>query len=100
MRYFRFVADTEFVGTENIRYVAFPNNVTDKELQEYADDFARDNGENFEYLVFGWKADPVADGDMTEEEYDQQIAFYYEDCTCEYFEVTKEEFIENKGVDA
>lgn len=100
MRYFKFIADTEFVGTKNTRYVAFPDDVTDKELQRYANDFTRDNGESFEYLVFGWGTDPVADGDMTKEEYEQQLAFYYEDCSCEYFEITEEEFIENEGEDA
>ena len=100
MRYFKFSAATPYCGTEEERYLAFPDNVTEEELEEYADDLARENGEGFEYMVFGWDADPVDDGEMTQEEYDEQIDNFYADCHCEYVEVSKEEFEENGGVDA
>lgn len=99
-RFFRFKATTGYCGADDERYVRFPEEVTEEELQEYADDFAHDNAATFEYLVFGWDADPVEEGEMTQEEYDQQIEDYYADCCCEYVEVSKEEFEENEGVDA
>ena len=100
MRYIKFTASTPYCGTEEERYLVFSDNVTREELEEYADDLARENGEGFEYLVFGWDADPVGDGEMTEEEYDEAIDNYYADCHCEYEDVSEEEFVENGGVDA
>ena len=100
MRYVKFTASTPYCGTDNERYVAFRDGATDDEVDEYADDFARDNAESFEYLVFCWDADPVGDGEMTEEEYEETMDNFYADCHCEYEDVSKEEFEENGGVDA
>ena len=100
MRYIKFTASTPYCGTDNERYVAFSDDATNQDVEEYADDLARENGEGFEYLVFGWDADPVGDGEMTEEEYDEAIDNYYADCHCEYEDVSEEEFMENGGVDA
>lgn len=100
MKYFRFCANTPYSGTEQERYLAFPDNVTEEELEEYAEEMAHNNGESFEYLVFGWDADPVGDGEMSQEEYDEQIDNFYADCDCSFEEVTEEEFVENEGVDA
>lgn len=100
MKYFKFTANTPYCGTEEERYVAFPDSATVKELEEYADEMTHDLGESFEYLVFGWNADPVGDGEISQEEYDEQIDNFYADCYCEYTEVSEEEFIENEGVDA
>lgn len=100
MKYFKFTANTPYCGTEGEEYLAFPDGVTEKELEEYADELAHTQGENFEYLVFGWDADPVGDGEMSQEEYDEQIDNFYADCSCEYTEVSEEEFEENGGVDA
>lgn len=100
MKYFRFCASTPYCGTEEEKYLAFPDNVTKEELEEYAEEMAHNNGEFFEYLVFGWDSDPVGDGEMSQEEYDEQIDNFYADCNCDFEEVTEEEFMENGGVDA
>lgn len=97
MRYVKFTASTPYSGTDNERYIAFRDGATDKEVEEYADNFARDNAEGFEYLVFGWGADPVGDGEMTEDEYEEIIDNFYTDCNCEYEDISEEEFIENGG---
>ena len=36
MKYFKFVADTPYCGTEEERYLAFSDDVTEEELEEYA----------------------------------------------------------------
>lgn len=100
MRYIKFTASTPYCGTDNERYVSFDDNVTEVELKEYAEDLARENGESFEYLIFGWGTDPVEEGECTQEEYDEAIDNYYADCSCEYEEIDKEEFEENGGVGA
>lgn len=100
MKYFKFTVGTPYCGTEEERYLAFPDSVTEEELEEYAEEMAHNQGESFEYLVFGWDADPVGDGEMSQEEYDEQIDNFYADCHCGYVEVSEEEFVENGGVDA
>lgn len=100
MKYFKFTVGTPYCGTEEERYLAFPDGVTEKELEEYAEEMAHDQGESYEYMVFGWGVDPVEDGEMSQEEYDEQIDDFYADCYCEYIEVSEEEFNENGGVEA
>jgi hypothetical protein len=36
MKYFRFTAGTPYCGTEEEKYLAFPDGVTEEELEEYA----------------------------------------------------------------
>lgn len=95
MRYFKFVADTPYCGTENAYYQEVDDDVTDVTLGDMAEEFAHDNAESYDYMVFGWCADPVEDGDMTEEEYEEQMESYYEDCTCYWTEISEEEYREN-----
>lgn len=87
MRYFKFTATTPYVGTTNTNYVAFEDNeVCEELLEEYAGDYAYENGESFEYLATGW-----GEGFIDEEEREE----YYSECICDYEEITKEEFFEN-----
>ena len=95
MKYYKFIAETPYAGTSNDYYESFENEPTEEELDEMACDFAAENGESFEYLVFGWNADPVVEGEMTQEEYEQEIEFYREDCTCSWEEISESEFKEN-----
>lgn len=92
MRYFRFTATTPYAGTDSVQYEEFSDDVTEGELEEYAEDLARCNGESFDYLVFGWDADPVGEGEMTQEEYETIMDNYYADCLCSYEEVSEEEY--------
>ena len=95
MKYYKFIADTPFSGTENTHYVSFNRQPTEKELEEYAESYRDANADDFEYLVYGWDADPVGDGEMTQEEYDESMENYYADCSCEWEEISREEFEEN-----
>lgn len=90
MRYFKFVAETPYCGTENTYYEAYSDYITNKELDEIAEDFRRENAEGFEYLVSGWD-DENFEG-LTEEEREEEIANYYADCYCSWEEITKEEY--------
>ena len=92
MRYYRFISDTPYCGTESYDYFSFENDPTNAELDELAQDLCHANANSYEYLVHGWNADPVGDGEMTEEEYEESIEQYYEDCSCTWEEITKEEF--------
>ena len=35
------MASTPYCGTDDERYVAFPDNATDQDIEEYADDFSK-----------------------------------------------------------
>lgn len=95
MKYYKFVADTPYCGTENTYYLKLENSISEFDLNEIAEDFKDENAESFEYLVFGWCSDPVEDGDMTEEEYEEIINDYYSDCTCSWEEISEKEYLEN-----
>lgn len=97
MKYYKFTADTPYCGTENTTYMKFKTQPTESELADIAADLNASNAESYEYMVFGWEADPVADGEMTEEEYEEEMESYREDCTCFYDEVSEEEYFENGG---
>ena len=95
MYYYEFKAYTPYCGTENYYYESFEEKPTADELFDMSVEYATENGESFEYLVFGWHEDPVGDGEMTEEEYEQEMSLYREDCTCEYREISEEEYYDN-----
>lgn len=96
MRYYRFIAETPYAGTDNDYYMCFEDNeVTEEHLEAIAAEYCNTNAESFEYLIFGWDYDPVEEGDMTEEEYDEEVQNYYADCLCTYEEIFKEEYLEN-----
>ena len=95
MRYFKFEADTPICGTENVYFEKFPDDVTEETLNDFAVDYAQQNGESFSWGVFGWHVDPVEEGEMTEEEYQQEMEFYWEGCICDWEEISEEEYLEN-----
>jgi hypothetical protein len=99
MKYYKFTADTPFSGTENTFYQCEENPLSEQELESLCADYSRDNAESFDYLVFGWNYDPVEEGEMTEEEYEQEMENYYCDCSCSWEEISEEEFNEALGID-
>ena len=55
MKYFKFTADTPYCGTENEYFYELGDKyATPTYLNRLAEELARDNGEGYEYLVFGW----------------------------------------------
>ena len=98
MRYFKFTADTPYCGTENEYFYKIEDeNATPADLDEMAEELARDNAESFEYLIHGWDYNPVEEGEMTEEEYEQSLEDYYADYSCKYEEISAEEYEEETG---
>jgi hypothetical protein len=99
MKYYKFVASTPFAGTENTFYHCMEEPLSEQELESLCTDYSHDNAEAFDYLVFGWCYDPVEEGEMTEEEYEQEMENYYCDCSCTWEEISEEKFKEALGID-
>lgn len=97
MKYYRFMAETPYAGADNDTYMAFEDDVTEEHLDAVAAELCNTNAESFEYLIFGWEYDPVEEGDMTQEEYDEEVQNYYADCLCTYEEISEEEYLEYVG---
>jgi hypothetical protein len=93
MKYYKFIAETPYCGTEMEDYRSFDYEPTEAELEEIADELCRENAESYEYLVSGWD-DENFEG-MTEEEQQEEIDNYYADCYGGWKEITEEEFLEN-----
>ena len=90
MKYIRFWAETEFCGTDEESFEDFEDNVTEEELDEYAEDRGIQNAESFEYLATGWDEDF---------ENDDERDNYYASCSWGWEEISKEEFEEHVRAD-
>lgn len=93
MFYYKFVADTPYCGAESENYVCSKEELSKADLDEMAEEFARENAEGYEYLVTGWDDEIIED--MSEDEVEELINNYYADCNCSWEKITKEEFEEN-----
>lgn len=95
MFYYKHTADTPYCGTEQETYHKFEKKPTEEELDELGNELVHNNAESYEYFVHGWDADPVGDGEMSQEEYDESIENYYADCSGYWTVITVEEYNEN-----
>lgn len=86
MKYVKFMYDTPYCGTDGEEYLAFDDNITEKELNEILNDMVYQNAESFEYCATGWDED-------FESEEDREA--YYEDCSGNWVFVSEEEYSEN-----
>ena len=94
MYYYKFTAHTIYCGTDNEYYVATKEPLTDKEIDDMREEYARENAESFKYLVTGWEDDEFDNEEDKQEALDN---FYADaDCTCE--KITKEEYEEEVGI--
>lgn len=93
MRYIKFTADTPYCGTENEEYVAFPDDTSDTELNDIAEEVAMNHASSYEYLLTGWDYENLED--LTQEEQQELIDNYYADCYCGWEEVSQKEYEEN-----
>lgn len=100
-KYYKFSGSTPYCGTDFEEVIAYENDPTEEELLEDAADLGDQNGESYEYLIFGWCCDPVEDGDMTQEEYDQEVDDYYAECRANttFEEISESEFKNLMGMD-
>ena len=53
MKYYVFKGSTPYCGTDFEEYVAFGDEVTEKELADYAEELAIGQADSFEYLITG-----------------------------------------------
>lgn len=86
MIYYKFIADTPTAGTENTFYLSFENDVSEAILEQTAEEYKIENGEEYEYCVTGWDEDWKSESEREE---------YFDECTCEYFQISREEYEEN-----
>lgn len=61
MFYFKFTATTPYCGTDHEEYHQFEEKPRIDDLEEMADEIARANAEQYEYLVTGWNDDNYDD---------------------------------------
>lgn len=81
MKYYKFIATTPFLGTENKYCFCFNNNEANEELlNKYAENLRIENAKYYEYLIFDLK-----------ENYENKED-YYNDCACDYFEISEKEY--------
>lgn len=97
MHYYKISTTTIYCGTDNEHYIVSQEPMSEEELRETAEELKRENAESFEYLVTGWNGENIED--MNEDEIQELLDNYYADCSCEYEEISKEEYEENMGVD-
>ena len=113
IRYIKFEGSAYYVGTEFEEYLK--TDMSDKELDEYARELARENAISYEYLVFGWNAisyeylvfgwnttiEDIAEEENCSieeaEEIYQDTIDYYASCDCSWSIVTEEEWRDCNG---
>lgn len=57
MRYIKFCGGTEYLGTDYEQVDAYPDDITDEDLNDEAKTIAESNAEDCEYLATGWDDD-------------------------------------------
>lgn len=87
MRYIKFTGGTGYCGCDIEEYCEYDDSITDSELDSVAEEMAYEQGETYGYVATGW-------GEDWECEEDREA--YFEGCSCEWEEISKEEYEENK----
>ena len=93
MFYFKINVETAYCGTDMERHYKFEEKPSDKELDELTKSVMRENAEDYEFLVSGFNDEHFED--MTEEEQEEELENYYQNCSGTWEEITEEEFFEN-----
>ena len=87
MKYVRFWGGNGYCGCDYEEYVAFEDNITDKEIDAYSNDIGYQNAESYEYMLTG-RMDWDSEEDM-ENYYDDALSY----CGWDY--CSEAEFNEN-----
>lgn len=90
MAYFQIVVNTPYSGTRQEEYIECE---TMAEATLIAEDFCRNNAEDYEYLISGWNDENFED--MSEEEQIEKLEEYYSNCDWYVDEITAKEYFEN-----
>ena len=86
--YFKF-EESEFPSREKLEFY----------LDIEGHEMAHTHAEGYEYLVFGWGFDleaAIDEGEITEEEYEQEMEWYYSESGYFYEFVSEEEYMDNE----
>lgn len=98
MYYYKFTASTQYVGTDNDFYIKTKEPLTPTEIKELCDEYARDNGEQYEYMLDNEYEDAEDMYNSEREwqnEWDNGRQWYRENLSCECEEIAEEEYNEN-----
>lgn len=98
MRYIKVGYGNGYCGCDGEEYLH--TDMSDEELNDYAQEQAMYNAESYDYMVWGWDCDSAEqyaeDNDVTVEEAEEMMEFYWENINSYWEEITKEEYEENK----
>jgi hypothetical protein len=86
MKYYVFKGSTPYCGTDFEAYVAVGDEVTERELADYAEELAMSQVDNFEYMITGL---------FNENEYDEEDLERFRNDTLEntyWEEISEEEY--------
>lgn len=88
MKYYRFFCETPYCGTDETIYVTYSDDTPEDEILGDCEDWAYSVFDNFSYLATGWP------GCSDSEEEETILENYYDNCWCDFCEVTREEYDE------
>ena len=95
MIYVKFIVSTEYCGTENEIFLAYEDGTPESSIEIDFLERARENAENYEYLVTGWNDENYEEDE--EEERQEDLKQYYENAEDYYSNweyITEEEYKE------
>ena len=96
-KYYKFEASTPYSGTTTEHFVKFENEPSEGELDDMAWEYAQEVGATFEYLVTGWECGEP-ENEQEAADLEEEIDCYYNDCYCEYVEITEAEYLAGIGI--
>lgn len=88
MKYVRFYGNNGYCGTDYEEYVAFEDDVSEKEIDNMSNEYAYENAEDYEYMKDAWSPEYVSEEDED---------WYYENAmeSCGWNYCSEEEYREN-----
>lgn len=100
MQYIKFTYGTGYCGEDGEDYVAFKNQRTDSQLDDWANWICNHNAEMYCDMDINAAVGDIEDYETEEEyfeAYEVEKAWYYENCYAEWETITEEEWKENNG---
>lgn len=88
MRYFEFYAETPYNGADETELCTYPDDVTEKQLNDDCETWGRSHCEGYEYLATGWDEEWE-----DEEELESIVEDYWNDCGWGWNELTLDEYL-------
>ena len=97
MRYIKVGYGNGYCGCDGEEYLH--TDMSDKELDNYAQEQAMNNAESYQYMVWGWDyntAEEYAEeNDVSVEEAEEMMEYYWENIESYWEEITQEEYEDN-----